>query len=255
MHFKGIINMAASFAKSHSSEILTCVSIVGTGAAAYLAFKGGMNTEAILNERMEQGEELTKKDVAKVVIKEAAPAAGVIILTWASIVSSGIISYRRAKALGTLANAYLTTTEFANAYRSQVVKTMGKDKDEEIVGAVGQDLINNDPPSNSIIFNTGEGNTLFKDRITGRYFRSDLDFIRRQQVEINNWLAAGEDWVSVNEWFSLIGLEQCDDLDGLGWNVEEKVKFDLAACLSPENEPCILINYDISPRMDIYGFC
>lgn len=49
-----------------------------------------------------------------------------------------------------------------------------------------------------------------------------------------------------NEWFD---LEQCEDLNDFGWNVEveveEKVKFDLVTCLSPDNEPCILINFDI----------
>lgn len=251
---KGIVNAALAFSKQHLPEILCGVACVGTAVSTYLAFKGGMNAVQRIESKTAHGDDISKKQMARIVMREAAPAAAAVALTWASIVSSGVISYRRAKAYF---DAYILTSGALSTYRAKVVERLGEGKDEEIVGAIGQDLVDDEPPGSSdrtVVINTGHGNTLFKDRITGRYFRSDLDFIRKQQVEINNWLAAGEDWVSVNEWFGLIDLEQCEDLDDLGWNVEEKVKFDLAACLSPDNEPCILINYDISPRTDWRGF-
>ena len=251
MYFKGLLHIGVQWCKHHAPEILLGVACAGTVATGYLAFKGGVRTADKLVDKESRGVDISKKEMAKIVTKEVLPAVAVGALTWSAIIASGVISYRKAKAL---ASAYLLTSEALTTYRAKVVEKLGDGKDDEIMGAIGDDLVADDPPSSAVIFNTGHGNTLFKDRITGRYFRSDLDFIRKQQVEINNWLAAGEDWVSVNEWFSLIDLEQCEDLDGLGWNVEEKVKFDLAACLSPENEPCILINYDISPRMDLYGF-
>ena len=91
---------------------------------------------------------------------------------------------------------------------------------------------------------------MFKDRISGRYFRSSIDYIRKQEVVVNQWMMAGEDWVSVNEWFSLIGLETLEDLEDMGWNVEEGVHFDFDSCLAPSGEPCIVINYSIGPRID-----
>lgn len=235
------------FAIKHSAEILSGAACVGVAVTGYLAFKAGFDTSADL---AEMPEDISGKEKAKVVIKNSWEAAAVGGLTWGTIIASGIIAFKRNKALAAVTTAYMTTSEMFNTYRRHAIERLGEKKEGEMRGEIAEELVTHDPPSETVIFNTGRGNYLFKDRISGRYFRSDIDYIRKQEVVINQWLAAGEDWVSLNDWYGLIGLESLEDLEDLGWNVEEGVHFEWDSCISPDNEPCMVINYDISPRYD-----
>lgn len=241
-NLKAGVKTAAKWASKHSPEILTAAAALGVVATGYFAYRGGIKVGL-----EEAEEELTTKEKAKIIVKEMWPAVGMGGLTIAAIISSNIISIKRQKAL---ASAYAITSEAYQTYKRHVIEKLGEKKEDELRGEIAESDVKADPPNDEVIFNTGRGNTLFKDRISGRYFRSDIDFVRRQQVTVNQWLMAGEDWVSVNDWYSLIGLENLEDLDDLGWNVEEGVHFDFNACLTPDNEPAIVIDYDISPRYD-----
>lgn len=240
------LEAAKKFALKHSPELLAGASIIAGAAAGYFAFKGGYDTAVDIS-RME---EPTKKEMAKVVAKNSWPALVAEAVNVAVNVVNAKNGIKTQKSLASVANAYAMQAEAFDIYRRHTVERLGEKKEGEMRGEIAEELVKRDPPSETVIFNTGQGTYLFKDRISGRYFRSDIDYIRKQQVKINGWLAAGEDWVSVNDWYSMIGLETLEDLDEMGWNVEEGVHFDFDSCLSPDNEPCIVINYDISPRID-----
>ena len=244
---KAGLHAVKSFASNHSEVILSGVAILGVAATGYFAFKAGFDTSVDLSEI----DEPTGKEKAKVVLKNSWPAIATGGLTWGVIVTSGVISFRRNKALNAVTTAYAATSEMFNTYRRHAIERLGEKKEAEMRGEIAGENVANDPPSEEVIFNTGHGNYLFKDRISGRYFRSSIDYVRKQQIEINNWLSSGcEEFVSVNEWFDLLGLESLEDLADLGWNVDTGVHFEFDSCLSPDNEPCIVISYDVGPRFD-----
>lgn len=243
-----LLSVTGRVMAKHSTSILTVCSTVGVAATGYLGYKAGKKaTEKIIAKTNEKGEELTKKEKAKEIAKSVAPAAIVGGLTIGMIISSNIINIRRQRALS---SALALSSEALATYKDKVVETLGEKKEAEMRGEIARDEVARDDPKEEIIFSTNEGDTLFKDRISGRYFRSDIDFIRKQQVKINRWLAAGEDWVSVNDWYDMIGLPSLEDLEDLGWNVEEGLEFEFNSCIAPSTEPCIVIDYDISPRFD-----
>ena len=236
----------------HSTVICMVGATAGVIGTSALAFKAGVKTgRAIGDIEWEEETELTFKEKAKVAWGEAKgtiiSAGAVGGLTIGMIIASGIIDIKRQKALST---GMLFYKEALDTYKESAKEVVGEKKEGEIRSKVAEKVARDDKPDEEIIFSTGEGDTLFKDRISGRYFRADAEWLRQRQNEANMWFLAGEDFISINEWYSLIGLEQLPDLEDMGWNVEETINFELNAGIGPNSEPYILIDYDISPRYD-----
>lgn len=251
---KAVAKATPKFCAKNSTTLLMIGASVGVVGTGYLAFSSGVKTGRALQaaETLYSDEpvELTRKEKAKIAWTASKGtiigAATTGALTIGQIISSGIIDIRRQKALST---ALALSTEAARTYKDKVIETLGEKKEAELRSKVAQDEEDKDPIGDSYIIETGKGSTLYKDGITKRYFRSDPEWIRKAQEDANGWYLAGEDFISINEWYSMLGLEECEDLDELGWNVDETIKFDIVwICVGDDHEPCGVINYDVSPR-------
>lgn len=251
---KAVAKATPKFCAKNSTTLLMIGASVGVAGTGYLAFSSGVKTGRALQaaETLYSDEpvELTRKEKAKIAWTASKGtiigAATVGALTIAQIVSSGIIDIRRQKALST---ALALSTEAARTYKDKVIETLGEKKEAEIHSNIAQEEEDKDPIGDKYIIDTGHGNVLYKDGITKRYFRSDPEWIRKAQEEANNWYLAGEDFISINEWYSLLNIEECEDLDDLGWNVDEAIKFDVDwICVGDDHEPCGVIRYHIEPR-------
>jgi hypothetical protein len=59
-------------------------------------------------------------------------------------------------------------------------------------------------------------------------------------------------YVSLNDFYGEIGLEPIQLGDELGWNVDQGlIELEFSSQLSENNEPCLVINYNIAPK---YGY-
>ena len=86
-----------------------------------------------------------------------------------------------------------------------------------------------------------------KDSISGRYFRSDLDTIRKIMNELNRKMLI-DNSISLNEYYSAIGLDNVKDGDYMGWSVDSGlIELNFDACIANDDEPCIVIDYNIIP--------
>ena len=104
--------------------------------------------------------------------------------------------------------------------------------------------------SDKTVIITSNGNTLCKDSVSGRYFRSDVDTIKKAINTINRRLTY-ENYVSLNELYSEIGLDSVKNGDLIGWNLDQGLiepTFD--TCLAENDEPCVVIDYYVAPRYD-----
>lgn len=246
---KSFIKTSAKFCQRNASTILTVASCFGVVATGCLAFKAGERSAYDLADEYEQNGDISKKAKAKIVVKNAAPVVVVGGLTMASIVSSHVIDIRKMRAM---AASYAMLAESADIYRRKVIERIGEHKEDEVRSQIAADEFSKDADRIDIqIVNTQGGSYLFKDQITKQYFRSDADFVRKMQNRVNEFYKQGENFVTVSEWYSYLGLESPGDPVGmLGWPASCGIKFELSSCICPGGEPGYYIMYDVMPMTE-----
>ena len=135
-------------------------------------------------------------------------------------------------------------------YRNKVIDVLGDKKEKEIQEKVAQDKVTNNSPKDQQVIITSKGNTLFMDSLSGRYFRSDIDTIKKIINDLNRRLVF-EHYVSVNDLYYELGLKSTKNGSFMGWNLDEGlIEVEYNTALADNDEPCIVIDYDISPRYE-----
>lgn len=260
------INNSKSFLSKHSPEILTGIGVTGMITSTVLAVKATpkaiklieseidkrnkeIEHEAIVNghDTCKQIDKLKPLDVVKVAWKPYIPAAVTGIASISCIIGASSINSKRNAALAT---AYKISEKALVRYRDKVIETIGEKKEKEIKDQIAQDEVDRNPVSKSQVYVTSKGNTLFREEISGRYFKSDLDIIRKAINELNREMTY-QNYISLDELYSKLGLEPIKNSDRLGWNLDDGlIELELSTCLTEDDEPCIVIDYSNAPKYD-----
>ena len=241
-----------SYLSKHSPEILIGLGIASMTTSTILAVKATPKALKLLEyEKNQNGKDLTKKEVIKTTWKEYIPAASFGIGGIVCVACGCRIGTKRSAALAT---AYAISERTLLTYKDKVIETIGEKKEREIRQKIKQDEIDKNPPVESKVIITQKGNSLIKDEYSGRYFRSDLDSIRKACNELNKELLHS-DYMSLNQWYSAIGLEMIKDGHRLGWNIDKGLlELDFDTCLVGD-EPCIVIEYSRAPEPNFDMMC
>ena len=192
---------------------------------------------------------LKKKEIVKLTWKCYIPTAAVGLATIVCIIGAHNIHLRRNAALASL---YSLTESAFKEYQSKVVETIGKNKELKVRDEVVSDTIKRNPVGDSQVIFTGKGETLFYDQMSGRYFKNDIEKIRKVQNKLNKDLIS-EDFVSLNDFYFEIGLAPIKLGEEIGWYLDHgmlEVRF--SAQLTENEEPCIALEYELVPRF-AYG--
>lgn len=232
----------------HSPEILIGIGITGMITTTVLAVS---ETPKALKCIEAKKTELKKDDLTVVETVEAAwkcyiPATVTCVLSTACLIGASSVSLKRNAALAT---AYTLSETAMREYRDKVVETIGEKKEEAIRDAIAKDKIDEHPVSNSEVIITGKGETLCYDVFNDRYFRSDIDKLKRAANEVSHTMLL-EGYVSLNEFYEEIGLKPVPKGYDLGWNANKSrdlVEIDPSAQLTDEGEPCIVVNFKVAP--------
>lgn len=255
-----------TFLGKHSPEILTGIGIAGLLSTTVLAVKATPKALKLIDEEIDRQnyDELKKAeedgaqtckyitklkplDIIKTCWKPYTPAIGMGIVGTSCIVGASAIHYKRNAALATV---YALSERTLATYRDKVIETLGEKKEKEIREKVAQDDVNNKKPSEGTIIITSKGNTLCKDSISGRYFRSDIDSIKKAMNTLNRRLTY-EHYVSLNELYGEIGLDDVKNGSLMGWNLDTGlIELTFETCLAENDEPCVVIDYMVGPRYD-----
>ena len=175
------------------------------------------------------------------------PSALSFAASSACIIGASAVNYKRNAALGA---AYALSERTLIRYRDKVIDTLGERKEREIRDKIAQDDVNNDQPSPKQVIVTSKGNTLCKDMISGRYFRSDIETIKQTINKLNRRLTY-DHYISLNEFYGELGLDDIKNGDLMGWNLDNGlIEPNFNACITEEDEPCIVFDVDISPKYD-----
>lgn len=252
----GKLNELAQSVKSaiqqHSPEILTGIGIAGMVTTTVLAVGATPKAVKILEARKEEMgvEKLPVKEVVKSTWKCYIPAAVTGVTSIACVVSSTVIGSKRTALFAT---AYEVAKTTHNQYRQKVVETIGEKKEKSIQDAIAQDNVNNNPVDVNTVIVTGKGESLCYDTYSGRYFKSDMNTIERAINELNYQMTHNEPYISLNEFYTLIGLEDTQLGDDLGWNIKNgliEVRF--SSVISSDGKPALSINYEVMPEANYY---
>lgn len=197
-----------------------------------------------------------KKHRIKRYLRVARMYAPVVCLE-ALAVSSVITGYKvSASRTAAFATAYMITKDDFQAYKQKAVEIVGQKKADSIEHDASVAKIKDEPvPEETEIISTGNGNTLFYDKIGGRYFRSSIDAVRTAEKAIIANIHS-YDSASVNEFYYELGLEDTVAGDVLGWNTDKPLNIKLNSTrLSDNNEPAFVIEYEWVPLVAYDQIC
>ena len=245
---KKIFNDISEKMSKHSPEILVGVGIAGMFSTVVMSVKATPKVYSMIEKekevrRLEEKPELTKVDILKMAWKPYLPAAIMFGCSTACIIGANSVNAKRNAVLSTA--CHISERALAE-YRDKVVEVIGEEKEKEIRDKVSKDRMEKDPISNNTVI-LAKGDTLCYDTITGRYFKSDVDRIKKAENELNHILITG-DYCSLNEFYDMIDVPATEMGTAVGWNVKNGlVEIYFSAQIADDGQPCVVVNYDIQP--------
>lgn len=252
INFSKVVQDAQKTIIKHSPEILTGLGITGMIGTTVMGIKATPKAIRLMNEaKAEKGvEKLTAVETVKTTWKCYIPTVVTGTLSIACIVGASSVNNRRNAALAT---AYAMTRTTLKEYEEKVIETVGEKKEQLIKDKVAKSKIEQNPASNNEVIITGKGETLCYDVHSGRYFKFDVDKIRRVENELNARLLS-EHHISLNEFYYEIGLPCNGAGNDLGWNIEDGlINICFSSQLTDDNTPCLVIDYLVAPRYNYEG--
>lgn len=233
----------------HSPEILTGIGITGLLSTTVLAVKATPKALQLIDEKKEEmnTDELTNTEVVKTCWKCYIPAAVTASVSVACLIGANSVNSKRNAVLAT---AYKLSESAFSEYKEKVIETIGEKKEEEVRDKIAKGRIEQNPVKNNEVIITGKGDVLCYDIVSGRYFKSDIDKIRKAENTLNKKLM-NDMYCSLNEFYDLIGLPFTQMGFELGWNVNDSlVEIEFSTQLSEDDTPCVVIQYSVLPKCD-----
>ena len=220
---------AKLFLNRHSSTILTCLGATGVVITTITAVKATPKAlELIKDEIDRQNHKLVKEandagqknivridklhplDVMRVAWKCYIPAALIGVGTITCIFGANFLNKHTQ---ASLVSAYSLLDRSYKEYKDKVNDIYGEDSDEKIIKAIAKDKYS------SIPFKVNEEKQLFYDMQAGRYFESTLADLYKAEYELN-LVYAKYGYVSLNDFYDLIGIDRIKGGFDIGWSSE-----------------------------------
>ncbi len=245
-----IVKALGNFIGKNSTTILTAMSIAGLGASVVMAAKASPEAKCRVDAERNKREDKKLKsiEIIKHGYKPFIPAAIMVTATASCIIGANAVNSKRNAAL---AGAYMLTSEALKDYKNKVIETFGDRKAQKVEDDIASDKVQTIKVVEPDIIITGKGNTLCCDLTSGRYFKSDMESLRRIENDLNSDLLDST-WVSLNDAYYMMGLTCISIGDDLGWDWSElgrsKISFHFSSQLAENGEPCLTVRFDVKPR-------
>ena len=233
----------------HSPEILTGIGIAGMITTTIMAVRATPKALILIEERKEEidVDKLTPIELIKTTWTCYIPAAITGGLSIICLIGASSVNARRNAALAT---AYTLSESALKEYQEKVIETIGEKKEKTVRDAIAKDRIDKNPVSSREVIITEKGNTLCYDAISGRYFKSDIDKLKKAENELNRRMR-DEMYISLNDFYYEIGLNPISIGDDLGWNIDHGyIELNFSSQLSDDGNPCLVIDYQVAPRYE-----
>lgn len=249
MNLSKIVKSTEKSIKKHSPEILTGIGIAGMVATTVMAVRATPKALKLIEAKREETgyRSLTVAETIKTSWKCYIPATVTGVMSIACLVGASSVNVRRNAALAT---AYTISETAMREYKDKVVETIGEKKEKEVRDAIAKDQIEKNPISKNDVIVTKKGGTLCYDAFSGRYFKSDIESIKKVVNEMNRRLLT-EDYLSLNEFYYELELDGTYIGDRLGWRVDNGlIEVSFSAQLAEDGTPCIALNFINAPNYE-----
>lgn len=247
-NMKTVFKSLKTSASKHSPEILIGFGVAGFVTTAALAVKATPKAMRLLKAaETDKGDDLTKLEAVKVAWKPYIPAAVTGIVSIACVIGANSVNAKRNAALAT---AYQLSTAALSEYKDKVIETIGEKKEQSIREKISKDRVEHNPVNNSAVYVTGNGESLFLEPISKRYFKSDIERIRGVVNTLNeNMYADPFGQISLSDFYDEIGLERTDISNDLGWCIDSgSIKLEFHPVMSDDGKPCLALYYITAPK-------
>ena len=234
------------FIVDNSPAILTAIGVTGALTTAYLTGRASLKVGAlmavdIMDRETHNEPKPTNKELVVTYWRHYIPAVAAGSLTVAAIIVSNRVGARRAAAL---ASAFAITERAFDEYKSKVVEKLGSQKEEAIRAEIAQDRVTRTPPGEIIV--TGGGSVWCMDAISGRYFMSSVEEIRKAENLIN-YRVTHDMYASLSDLYEHLGLPATSISDEVGWNVDKLLEIKITGALTEdERRPVLYIDYTVA---------
>lgn len=245
MNVNELIGNTTKLLKANAPEILTALGISGVITTAYLTAKATfkaaeeINHEQWMLDKEEKSHPLDTKEKAALVWKLYIPAAASGVVTIACLVGANHSSGRRTAAAVT---AYSLTEKAFGEYKEKVVEQIGKGKEQKVRDEIAQDRINANPNTKEVIVLSG-GDVLCLELYTHRYFRSDVETLRKAENTINSLIVNYLN-VTLEEFYDIVGLPHTSQSGLVGWDSDKLMELQFSPALAEDGTPCMAFEYN-----------
>jgi hypothetical protein len=237
----------------NSPTILTALGITGFVSTVVMAVKATPKAVEILdherNFRFDEyntpyEEPINIQDTVELTWQLYAPATLMGITSIVCIIGAQSITNRRNVALTSL---YSIAESTLKDYQAKVVQTIGDKKEQKIRSEIADDELAKHPMESKSIIVSGLGDTLCMDQYTGRFFKGDVEHIRKAVNDFNRQLLS-DMRIPLNDLYSEIGLDPVESGQYVGWDIEKGlVEIDFSAKLASGNVPCVVLTFMNKP--------
>lgn len=248
-----LLTHVAKYLERHSPVILSGIGAVGVITTATMAVKATPKALEIINEASidkthQTGEntELTKAEVVKVAWKCYIPAVVTGTATIACIFGANVLNRRQQAAL---TSAYIFLNRTYKDYKAKVTELYGEGADRNVRSEIVKDKCK------QVDIRDCVGETLlFYEEHYGKFFQRTMLEVQDAEYQLNRKLAK-EGEASLNDFFELLGLDESEIGDALGWSQETICDFYNPSWIDFEHElvtmddgmECYIINILVEP--------
>lgn len=234
--------------RKRAPALLLGAGIAGMFTTTILAVRATPKALRLLEEKKAEVEDdLQPLEVVKTAGPCYIPAAVTAGLSVACLIESHKIHGRRNAALATL---YSLSESALREYQEKVIETVGPKKEEHIRDEIDKDRVKNDPVVNKQVYITGNGETLCYDTMSGRYFMSDINKLKKAMNDLNYRMTTNYD-LTLNEFYLEIGLSEIDIGSEIGWSVNKGlIDLRFSSQLTEDGRPCLVVSHNNEPVYD-----
>lgn len=209
-----VLRRSKMFLDRNSSTILTCIGGMGVIATTVMAIKATPKALKRIEEaKEEKGDELTKFEVVKATAPVYIPTIVTGAATLTCIFGANVLNKRKQAAL---MSAYALLDQSYKDYRGKVIELYGTDAHNAVQAELARDAYEKEENPLEV----EDGNQLFYDSFSGRYFETTMEKVLKAEYELNR-IFSTSGYACLNEFYEDLGLERADYGDELGWSTYE----------------------------------
>lgn len=237
-----------SLLNEQADTIFTTMAVTGVVTTSVLTAQASFKAADILareeaERRREDEDEMEIKDKVLLVWPQFIPAATTMAVTITSIFMRNKVGNER---LAAMAAMYSVSEKTLTDYQAKVAEKLGDKAAQEVKDDIAQDRVRENPPTKSSIIYTNHGNVLFMDSISGRYFESTIEDVRKCVNDVNEQVL-NQYYASLSDFYDELGLAPTAMSDDWGWNTDALLEVTFSTVLTDDSRPCIYLEYRSAP--------